>query len=168
MIPDTITDRAVALTFSRSELEALGISGHLTEEAAQRLVQTALLNSGKAGWSDIRIEVYDCGDVCLLLAHPVQPGFVRFRFPDFETLLCAVSLCPAPLPSFLTYEEDAYILLVRRGALPLPAALYEFADAFPCSPLEAAHYREHGKLLIERDAMSVLLQKFSSAPLLFS
>lgn len=168
MIPDTITDRAVALTFSASELEALGISGPLTGETAQELVQNALQDCGKAGWSDLSIEVYDCGGAYLLLAHPAQHGFVCFRFPDFEALLCAVSLCPAPLPSFLTYGEDAYFLLAERGRQPLPAPLYEFADAHPCSPLEAAHYREHGSLLIDRDAMSVLLEKFSSAPLLFS
>ena len=168
MIPDTITDRAVALSFSRTELETRGISGDLTEAAAHELVQEALRACGKTLWSEISIEVYEDDEGYLLLAHPAQFGFVCFRFSEFEELLSAVSLCPAPLPSFLTYDDGDYLLVIRRGIHTLPAPLYEFADSVPCSALEAAHRKEHDQLLIARDAMAVLLEKFSPAPLLFS
>lgn len=168
MIPDTITDRAVALSFSPAALEARGISAEITEEEAQTLVQDALRRCGKSLWDAMSIEIYQYDEQYLLLAHPAQSGFVCFRFPEFETLLSAVSLCPAPLPAALTYADDDYLLLVPRGPGPLPAALYEFADACPCTALEIAHWNEHGRLLIARDAMKVLLEKFSPMPLLFS
>ncbi|MGI6013714.1 MAG: adaptor protein MecA [Oscillospiraceae bacterium] len=168
MIQDTITDRAVALSFSSEELETLGISEQFTEQEVRTLVQNALLSHGKDPWPDIDAELYQHGEHYFLLAHPARFGLVCFRFSEFEELLAAVSLCPTPLPSSLTYDDGDYLLFVRRGTTSLPAPLYEFAEAFSCSALEAAHLNEQGNPLIVDDAMTVLLEKFSSVPLLFS
>lgn len=168
MIQDTITDRAVALSFSSDELEELGLSEQFTDHELCTLVQNALLSCGKAPWQDIDAELYQHGTQYFLLAHPARFGLVCFRFSEFEDLLSAISRCPSPLPSTLTYNDGDYLLFVKRRARPLPAALYEFAEAVPCSALEAAHWKEQGSVLIAENAMSTLLEKFSCVPLLFS
>ena len=168
MIPDTITDRAVALSFSSEELQSLGISEQFTDQEVRTLVQNALLSCGKNPWPDIDAELYQHSGHYFLLAHPTQFHLVCFCFSDFEELLSAISLCPTPLPSSLTYNNGNYLLFVKRKTHSLPAPLYEFAEAFPCSQLEAAHLNEQGTLLIADNAMSILLEKFSSVPLLFS
>lgn len=168
MIQDTITDRAVALSFSSDELEELGLSEQFTEQEVRALVQNVLLSCGKAPWPDIDAELYQRGIHYFLLAHPARFGLVCFRFSEFEDLLSAIALCPTPLPSSLTYDDGDYLLFVRRGTHSLPTALYEFAEAVPCSTLEAAHWKEQSDLLIAEHAMSTLLEKFSAAPLLFS
>ena len=168
MIQDTITDRAVALSFSYDELEKLGLSEQFTDQEVRTLVQNALLSCGKEPWPDIDVELYQHGKQYFLLAHPARFGLVCFSFSEFEELLSAIALCPTPLPSSLTYDDNDYLLFVKRGTHSLPAALYEFAEATPCSALEAAHLKEQGNVLIADNAMSLLLEKFSSVPLLFS
>ena len=82
---------------------------------------------------------------------------VFFSFGSLDTLLDAVGECREDMPARLDCFDGVYILtLYPRAGSTAADAFGEFGVRLPYPDGFSAHMREHGRTLIESDALRVL------------
>jgi len=151
MTAQLVSSEAAAVYFERGEAP--------DPEAAKALIESLLRQSGLPVWRDMEIELFPGPEGALILARRADLREACCRFPDLESLLAAVPGCPPGYPARLYFCRGAYYLLLR---LPEEALfeLEEFCLDAPVGTREAAHIREHGRLLLARDAAAQLRKFF--------
>lgn len=154
MIIETLTDTAAAICLSAGELPTQD-----SPECMCAIVRQAQAARGMRLWRQMEADVFVYGERALLLARPVETEC--FAFPSFETLLAAVLACPEALTSSLTYLDGVWLLRIRCPSGKTPAALLEFGQRAEGGDALAAHFAEHGQMLIPTGAMAQLRQAFS-------
>lgn len=153
MIIETLTPNAAAFLLEAGELDTQPES-----RALCKLVRKAQRERGMQVWESMDVRLFVRGESVLLLAWPAEAH--GFRFPDFESLLHAVLVCPDTLPSALLCLEDSWILLLRCPLGQVPLSLYEYGKEFPVSEAITLHILEHGTLLLDMDAIRLLQAHF--------
>ena len=128
-------------------------------EAAGALVRSLLIEAGLPPWEDMEIELFPGADGTLLMARRTDLIWEGYAFPDFDILVAATAACNPGWPSQLWSYKDEYYLLLRRPICEESPDMNEFSLTDKLSGSMTAHIREHGKLMIEREAVT-LLQKF--------
>lgn len=157
---ETITNYAVAICLSRDELLSQGFGESISEKAAMEMVRQTLISRGEDPWQNMEIEVFTGEEELLLMARPVSLSVYCFIFRDFESIISAISSFQESPPSFITYLEGSYYLLMRMKQGAAPMALYEYGQGLSCSDLLAVHITEHGRLIAGGDAVSMIRQSF--------
>lgn len=157
---ETISNYAVAICLSRYELMSRGYGESISEKAAMDLVRQTLISRGEDPWQNMEVDLFANGDEMLLMARPVSLSVYCFIFRDFESLITAIGSFGESPPSFVTYMEGSYYLLMRMKEGAIPMAMYEYGQSFACSDLLAVHITEHGHLIAAGDAVSMIRQKF--------
>ena len=157
MMIETVTPQAVSLRISRSEL---GGRETPTPDEARDAVARALLGSGQSAWARMEISLFPADDELLLIARPVSPCPCRFRFDRFGELTAALAYLPPETDSDAVYIDGGYELLLYLAESSLPNAVFEFGKPLQCSTELAAHLLEHGDVIAEKNAVSVLQRYF--------
>ena len=152
MTAQLVSPEAVALFLH--EADAAGV------ESARELVCTLLREAGLPLWEDMEIEVFPGAGGTLLLARPADLVEEGYRFGDLESLLAAASVCPPEYPARLLYSGGAYVLLLRRPVGEQGPEMSEFCLEGALSAGLMAHLREHGRVLMAKDAVARLQKIF--------
>lgn len=151
MTAQLISAEAVAILLQPDEM-------HDPEQAAD-IIRHLLIDSGLPPWSDMEIELFPGADGTLLMARRTDLIREGYAFPDFDALVDATAACPESWSSQLWYYGGQYCLMLRRPMDEESPDINEFCLCGSLSVNYMAHIREHGKLIIERDAINQL-QKF--------
>lgn len=129
-------------------------------ENARALVLALLDDAGLSPWADMEIELFPGSEGTLLLARRSDLICEGYRFDDFEELLSAAAACPTEYPAQLFACGGAYYLLLHRPAGREGPEMNEFCLDGTLASGMIAHIREHGRLLIGRQAISLLRKIF--------
>ncbi|MGI5971735.1 MAG: adaptor protein MecA [Oscillospiraceae bacterium] len=155
--------KGIAIFLDPDELRSAGVEAdELSVERARPIVVTAMRESGLDPDGSLEIESFCNGEGVLLFARivPTRPVFIVFG--GLEDLLGAVkSLVEPPGGSELTYLDGRYWLTLTGEARSLVPLLSEFGEESNCEPEYVHFLREHGQVIIERDAISNLRAYFS-------
>ena len=157
-----IGNGAYAAYVSGAELKARNI----TLSTAQEMDREKLLElfrpqlRGRAG-SRAALEIFPGREGVLLFLRFEAEKPVFFSFCSLEPLLDAVRACRADMPARLDRFDGVYILTLYPQADSGAAEVFgEFGARLPYPDGFAAHMREHGRMLIESDALRVLRGAF--------
>ena len=161
MALEEVTHTAVAICLDVDELRELGLSRHLSGNAARALVNKALNARGVKPWAETEIEIFALNGSLLLLARPAKYEHFRFRFNNAEDMLTAAALCPTDLPAGLTYSDETFVLSVLSTAERVPTPLFEYGELVKFSKDFTRHLEEHGDVIIAENAIEILQQIFS-------
>ena len=83
-----------------------------------------------------------------------------FSFDEFEDLASAICFCPN-IPSSLIKYENKYLLIVYPWpGESVPPSLFEFGTYMSCSLKYEAFLKEHGDVIISKDAVPTLQHYF--------
>jgi len=162
MIISHIGNRAMSLYITEAELGERNLTIEaLNQDEVQHLLAIALTESRLDGWEAAELEVFPGRDAVLLFARRKSGVPRHVLFPDFETLLSAVHLCPDALPSALSRTQNGYLLTVYpfEGENP-PAVFYEFGREIGRSGYLTAHLKEQGEAILPTCAMARLRTHF--------
>ena len=130
-------------------------------KSAGELVQALLKEAGLPIWDDMEIELFPGADGTLLMARRADLVCEGYAFEDFDILVAATAACPSNWPSQLMSYKGIYYLLLRRPVGEESPDINEFCFCSGISDGMIAHLKEHGKLLIPRDAVELLQKNFS-------
>lgn len=133
----------------------------ITTADAANILRNALGPTYDTGWESVCFELFPGRDSLLLFAlqHSGIPSF--FAFPDCEGLIAAAKTCPPGMISYLTYSEDAYILIVYPwGSERPPYSLFEYGSELIRPAAYALHLSEHSNVIAGPDALDTLCSAF--------
>ena len=144
--------------FERSDLRTLGIDPrNISSEDTKKLLRTALGSQVE----NIKTEIFPGNEGIIMFFKDSQPEYVFFQFETFEELLAASFKSPS-LPSSLFYMDGKYILSVLSwDEEDLSLSLYEYGDHLDIQPDMLLFFEEHGKIIIEKDAIDKLTTDFT-------
>ena len=144
--------------FERSDLRTLGIDPrNISSEDTKKLLRTALGSQVE----NIKTEIFPGNEGIIMFFKDSRPEYVFFQFETFEELLAASFKSPS-LPSSLFYMDGKYILSVLSwDEEDLPLSLYEYGDRLDIQPDMLLFFEEHGKIIIEKDAIEKLSTDFT-------
>ncbi|MGI6029860.1 MAG: hypothetical protein ACOX81_10715 [Candidatus Heteroscillospira sp.] len=150
-----------AQLISRSAVAVLLDAGENADrESARELVLSLLTDAGFSPWEDMEIELFPGGRGALLVARRTDMVTDGYRFEDFEALLQAAYACPVEYPAQLLSCGGAYFLVLRHPCPDCGVDMSEFCLDGSLAPDMLSHVREHGKVLIDRDAIEKLRKIF--------
>ncbi|MGI6497884.1 MAG: adaptor protein MecA [Oscillospiraceae bacterium] len=157
-----INPASIAVYLSPEDLADHGcFAEDLTIQEAFRITRLAC---GKLGFSPtgiLEIEAFPNACGVLVFAKLHEQHRALFRFPDLETLLSAISVLPRPFPdASLTYWEDAYHLSFIAPNPSYHSILLEFGQSIQESEYHLSHILEHGRCIVEKNALDVLDASF--------
>jgi hypothetical protein len=145
------------------DLKNLPASPHdITTTEAANILKLALGNTYDDSWESVYFELFPGKDSLLLFAlqHSGSPSY--FSFGSIEPLISAANACPSGLISYLTYINEAYILIVYpwNGDYP-PKILFEYGEELSRPTHFALHLSEHSKVLAGPTALDELRTAFA-------
>lgn len=162
MTIQSIGSASVALYITPADLQQYGLTpAELTLERALELTRAAFREAGITLEGSIEIEAYPerCG--VLVFAHVQPPERSWFSFACLEEVAAAARCLPEPCPEaeLFWWEGRWWISLPaqRRGAAAL---LSEFGRQEHGLPHLEARLAEHGRRVLEEDALTRLLSYF--------
>ena len=151
-----ITDRAFSVYITDEELTARSLhAGDVSLSDAERLVSRVFgAELGKA-----KLELFSGRHGVMIFVRRPAPLPELYVFDGFEEVIDAARSSPDE-PSALYFYDGSYILAVWRldGA---PGVLPEFAEKLDASQELLAHLAEHGRTLIEANAIGFIKEKFT-------
>lgn len=156
-----IGSRAFSVYIQEAELLRRHLAaGTMTVRDARTLVAPLIDSDGLGA---VNLELYPGRHEVLIFVSRAagEPEF--FSFPDVETLLEAAGSGLGGIASSLFWYGGAYILAVWPSDGRPAGALREFAEPLENPGAYLLHLREHGKLLIDGDALETLRGYFESA-----
>ena len=160
MSTETITECAVAIYLEGSELRELGLCLPVSAADARTLIVNAMRTNGRQPWSLMEVEMFTYEDSVLLMARPSERAISGFRFDDLEDLMSAAHVLPENTQSTLIWLNGNDYLFLGVQEVGHTGALYEFGRPHRCSPGQAAHIAEHGKVLMANRAVFLLNRYF--------
>lgn len=157
-----IGSASVALYITPADLKEHGLTpSGLTLERALELTQTAFRQAGIALDGSIEIEAYPDACGVLVFARVRVPERAWFSFPELDPLLAAARAMPLPRPdASLLWWDDRWWLSLPAGEEQAAARLSEFGRCETARPHLEARLAEHGRPVLERDALTALLAFF--------
>ena len=157
-----IGSTSVALYITPADLKERGLTpSGLTLERALELTQDAFAQAGITLDGSIEIEAYPDACGVLVFARVSAPEHIWLSFGDLETLLDAARSLSVPRPdAALFWWEGRYWLSFPAGAEQAANRLSEFGRLESPRPHQEARLAEHGRLLVDRNALGVLLSLF--------
>lgn len=153
---------SVALYITPADLKAHGLTpAQLTLERALELTQAAFDDAGIALDGAIEIEAYPDACGVLVFARIHAPERLWLSFAGLEELLTAAHSLPAPCPdAALLWFDGRYWLSLPGCEEQLAGHLSEFGRSEHNTPHLEARLAEHGRPILEHDALTVLLRHF--------
>ena len=156
-----VTNDLVALSLTDEELLSRSPDGVITNVDARRIIRRELELAGFEPWPFVEIELFMGSDAMLIMARPARAVHC-FAFESFEDLL-STALHGADCDSCLVFYAGKYSLIVNVGQRELPPALFEFGEHIGASNHLSAHIIEHGEVIIAKNALGALRDKFHPA-----
>ena len=157
-----ISSASMAVYITQTDLEAWGLTpAELTLERALELTQAAFRQEGIPLEGTLEIEAYpeDCG--VLVFAYVSVRKRLWFSFSELEHLLAAARSLPQPRPdaALLWWQGSWWLSLApeERGAA---ACMSEFGSSQSARPHLEATLAEHGRTVLDHDALAILLEYF--------
>ena len=134
----------------------------MTTDEAAGILRLALGSTYDKSWDSVCFELYPGKDSLLLFAlqHSGSPSY--YVFSSIEPLISASGACPEGLISYLTYINDAYILIVYplSGQYP-PRVLSEYGEELLRPTQFALHLSEHANVIAGPAALDELRSAFA-------
>ena len=157
-----IGSTSAALYITPADLRERGLTPEgLTLERALELTRDALAQEGLALEGAIEIEAYPGACGVLVFARVRPPERLWYSFGGLEPLLAAARSLPEPRPdAALFWWEGRWWLSLPAGAEQPANRLSEFGRLERTGPLQAARLAEHGRPVLDRDALGTLLEAF--------
>ena len=124
----------------------------LQNENMARLVEKALGHE----WKGARVEMFQANGSAMLFVCREKEACV-FTFDAMEELLKACSLCKEDISSSLLWYNDRYLLILFEKA---PPHFDEFGERSSIAHEAIDHIKEHGKVIIENNAVRKLKTLF--------
>ena len=157
-----IGSASVALYITPADLKERGLTpAELTLEQALELTRTAFLQAGITLEGGIEIEAYpeSCG--VLVFARVCRSERCWFSFRRLEDLISGVRTLPDPKPDgALLWWRERWWLSLPTQARQAAARLSEFGRSEPDRPHLEANLEEHGRMVLEQNALSSILTYF--------
>jgi hypothetical protein len=145
------------------ELKALPASPQdITTDEAADILRLALGSTYDDSWESVYFELFPGKDSLLLFAlqHSGSPSY--FAFGSIEPLISVAKACPSGLISYLTCENDAYILIVYPwNSDSPPKVLYEYGEELRRPTHYALHLSEHSRVIAGPTALDALRAAFA-------
>lgn len=156
---------SVALYITPADLKEHGLTpAQLTLERALVLTQTAFEEAGITLDGAIEIEAYPDACGVLVFARIRPPERVWLSFEDCEDLILAARALPVPCPlAALFWCDDRWWLSLPAEETGLAGLLSEFGRTERDCPYLEARLAEHGRPILDHDALSALLRHFPAA-----
>ncbi|SBV93294.1 conserved hypothetical protein [uncultured Eubacteriales bacterium] len=156
---------SVALYITPADLREHGLTpAQLTLEQALELTQTAFTEAGIALDGAIEIEAYPNACGVLVFARIRVPERLWLSFDDCEDLISAAQALTEPCPeAALLWCDGRWWLSLPAGQERLAGFLSEFGRSERPCPYLDARLAEHGRPILERDALAALLRHFPAA-----
>ena len=162
MTIQSIGSASVALYITPADLKEHGLTpAELTLERALELTRDAFREAGIDLEGSIEIEAYpeSCG--VLVFAHVHRPERVWFSFGSLEDLVAAARSLPSPSPkAALLWWEGRWWLSLPGEERGTAARMSEFGRWEAARPHLDACLAEHGRAVLERDALAGILAYF--------
>ncbi|MBR7081097.1 MAG: adaptor protein MecA [Oscillospiraceae bacterium] len=149
---------AMTVYIPSDELRSQGLDAEsITAEETEALLKDAVPEIDEYC---LRLEIYPGRDEVLVFMFFSLREPKYFKFDGIENVINAAKCCNDE-PSKLFFSEPYYILAVYpwRGE-DTPAALFEFGAQLNAPQGYENHLREHGKTLIDADAICFLSHRF--------
>ena len=159
-----IGSASVALYITPADLKEYGLTpAGLTLERALELTQSAFHEAGITLDGSIEIEAYPDACGVLVFAHVCTPERTWFSFSSLENLISAAQILSVPRPdAALLWWEDRWWLSLSADEKQAVAHLSEFGRCETARPHLEACLSEHGRPVLEKNALSALLAYFPS------
>ncbi len=149
-----IGSRAFSVYIQEAELLSRHLAaGTMTARDARTLVAPLIGNDGLGA---VNLELYPGRHEVLIFVSRASGEPEFFSFPDVEALIEAAGSGLGGIASSLFWYGGAYILAVWPADGRPAGALREFAEPLENPGAFLLHLREHGKLLIDGDALDTL------------
>lgn len=157
-----IGSTSVALYITPADLKERGLTpSGLTLERALELTQDAFAQRVSRWTAPLRSRPTRMPAGVLVFARVSAPEHIWLSFGDLETLLDAARSLSVPRPdAALFWWEGRYWLSFPAGAEQAANRLSEFGRLESPRPHQEARLAEHGRLLVDRNALGVLLSFF--------
>ena len=157
-----IGSASVALYITPADLKKHGLTpAGLTLERALEITQDAFSQAGITLDGSIEIEAYPDACGVLVFARVHTPERTWFSFDSLEPLLAAARSLPAPRPdAALVWWRDRYWLSLPSGEEQAANHLSEFGRPEASFPHLEARLAEHGRPVLDADALTALLSYF--------
>lgn len=158
-----IGDGKLVIYIKGEELKQLPASPYeITTNEASDILRLALGSTYDDSWESVYFELFPGRDSLLLFAlqHSGSPSY--FTFGSIEPLILAAKACPSGLISYLTYNQDRYILIVYpwNSDFP-PKVLFEYGEGLDRPTHFALHLSEHSSVLAGPTALDELRTAFA-------
>lgn len=156
-----IGSRAFTVYIPESELRSRHLVAQNMTARDARSIVSSLIECDALG--AVNLELYPGRHEVLIFVSRSSGEPEFFTFPDVETLITAAGSGIGGIASTLFWYNGAYILAVWPSESRPAGALREFAAPLSNPGAFLLHLREHGKLLIDGDALDTLLAAFEAA-----
>ncbi len=132
----------------------------VTAEELHAIVDAAFRSAGISVRGSRTVKLFrGSGCVIIFAMKDPEPSYL-FVFDGLEPLISACHECVSPPESSLAYCDGSYILCVKSRFDAAPAPFLEFGTPLENRPGSFEHICEHGKRLIDKNAVETIKNTF--------